>query len=102
MSKYELNARFDARQSFHGKALVEEVKTEENNLMDCVRLYSYGSLVAELAGSDIRLYELATYSPTTIRHVREFLRQYTNIGHYIPVKKLREIQAKTVGEGEAL
>ena len=102
MSKYELDARFDARQSFYGKALVEEAKTEGNNPMDCVRLYSYGSLVAELVGSDIRLYELATCSQTTIRHVREFLRQYTNIGYDIPVKKLREIQAKTVGEGEAL
>lgn len=81
MSKYELDARFDARQSFYGKALVEEAKTEGNNPMDCVRLYSYGSLVAELVGSDI---------------------QYTNIGYDIPVKKLREIQAKTVGEGEAL
>lgn len=47
-------------------------------------------------------YELATCSQTTIRHVREFLRQYTNIGYDIPVKKLREIQAKTVGEEEAL
>lgn len=102
MSRYELDARYDARKSFYGKAMVEEGVTDDNNPRDVVRLYSYGTLVAEVVdGYGAKAYELATCSPTTVRHVREFFRQFCrSLGHDIPIAKIRKIQAQTVADGE--
>lgn len=93
MTMYELDARYDARKSFYGKAMVEEGVTNDNSPRNAVRLYSYGTLVAEVIdGRGVVLHELALCSATTIRHVREFLRQYSSLGYDIPVKKLRKLQ----------
>ena len=40
------------------------------------KLYSYGTLVAEIINGKPVLYDDWDYSQTTIRHVREFLRQH--------------------------
>lgn len=46
-------------------------------------------------------YDAATYSPTTVRHVREFFRQFClSLGHDIPIAKIRRIQAQTIADGE--
>ena len=73
---YELQARYDSRLSFYGKAKVIETKKY-------LRLISYGTHVAtwnkETKTLTIhRNYEYAPhgkYSQTTSRHIREFARQ---------------------------
>lgn len=102
MSRYELDARYDARKSFYGKAMVEEGVTDENKPRDVVRLYSYGTLVAEVVdGYGPKAYNAATYSPTTVRHVREFFRQFCrSLGYDIPIAEIRRIQAQTIAGGE--
>jgi hypothetical protein len=61
-----LNANYDGRKSFYGKAQVEI----NNNIQ---RLYSYGTLVAEIV--DGKLIVRDTYSATTLRHIKEFAQQ---------------------------
>ena len=58
----KLDARFDSRQSFYGKA-----KTEGD------KLYSYNTLVAEMKEGKPVVYGL--YSQTTTRHIKEWLKQ---------------------------
>lgn len=66
---YELVPKHDARQSFHGKALVEVDNDGRKYLT------SYGTLVCYL-GLDGNLHRLwPGWSSTTGRHVREFARQ---------------------------
>lgn len=68
---YELCARYDARQSFYGKALVECKKGKKV-------LYSYLTEVATIKDNGaIRLTQEAICSPTTLRHIKEFVRQET-------------------------
>ena len=68
---YELYARYDARQSFYGKALVECKKGKKV-------LYSYLTEVATIKDNGaIRLTQEAICSQTTLRHVKEFVRQET-------------------------
>lgn len=75
---YELYPRYDSRQSFYGKAFVDE--KEDGTKV----LYSYGSKVAMIKDGEVTLglgnsrgynYSLWNYSPTTLRHVKEFLKQ---------------------------
>ena len=61
-----LEPRYDNRKSFYGKA---KVVTEGNTQ----KLMSYGTLVAEIKDGKPIVYD--TYSPTTLRHVKEFLKQ---------------------------
>jgi len=64
----ELEARFDGRKSFYGKAQVE-IKDDGTK-----QLYSYGTLVAEIdARGTPRVF--GTYSQTTLRHIKDFLQQ---------------------------
>lgn len=65
-SSYELEPRYDSRKSFYGKARVE---IEDGNK----KLYSYNTLVAEI--KDGRAIVHGTYSQTTLRHIKEFLKQ---------------------------
>ena len=69
-SSYELKPQYDTRKSFYGKARVETGKISGRK-----KLYSYDTLVAEIddAGNPI-VYN--TQSPTTVRHVKEFLKQH--------------------------
>ena len=65
----ELSVRYDARQSFYGKAQVEVAN-------GVTKLYSYCTLVAKINKKGrLVLYSAWDYSQTTLRHVREFMRQ---------------------------
>lgn len=63
---YELVARYDRRNSFYGKAIVFEKE-------DGLYLRSYETIVAKINGGKVIVYD--TYSPTTLRHIKEFLKQ---------------------------
>jgi hypothetical protein len=65
MARGYLQPQYDSRASFYNKAEFDDDK-----------LYSYGTLVAEIVDGKPVLYPDWDYSQTTIRHVREFLRQH--------------------------
>lgn len=73
---YILEARFDSRQSFYGKA---EVDIKEDNICYNELLYSYGTLVAIYTKDKMSTLEqfnyLGKFSQTTTRHQKEFFRQ---------------------------
>jgi len=62
----DLQAIYDGRQSFYGKAVVEWVGDRQ-------KLYSYGTFVALIEGNNAEVF--GTYSQTTLRHIKEFLIQ---------------------------
>ena len=66
MRTYELNASYDSRQSFYGKARV----IEEGNKQT---LISYNTEVATIENGKAKVN--GTYSATTLRHIKEFLLQ---------------------------
>lgn len=72
----DLQCRYDARQSFYGKAKVETTKNTYELTQD---LYSYGTLVASIIWhfeKGIRKYVYyGKYSQTTTRHQKEFFKQ---------------------------
>lgn len=88
MSKFEfvweeeLDARFDSRASFYGKAFVKlfNYKGKEH-----YRLYSYGTLVmiieknVDTGENNLYRFDDDLYSYTTTRHCREFARQFADI-----------------------
>lgn len=63
---YELMTKYDSRQSFYRKAFVY---TKGNRLI----LRSYDTDVAYI--EDDKAVVKGTYSPTTLRHIKEFLLQ---------------------------
>ena len=75
--RYDLKCIYDTRQSFYGKAQVEE---KEDNICKNYLLYSYGTLVAiytEDKITDLKQYSyLGKYSQTTTRHQKEFFKQF--------------------------
>ena len=78
---YDLECRYDARQSFYGKAKVKTF-VNDNNIIFRKELYSYGTLVATMVCEDYKgkiekiIYEyFGKYSQTTTRHQKEFFRQ---------------------------
>ena len=73
IEKYDLPARFDARQSFYGKAVVHHRENGD------IELQSYSTIVACIKGypSTIATAEVyGWYSSTTGRHIKEFLKQH--------------------------
>lgn len=66
--KYTLNPNYDSRKSFYNKAIVECLNSIQT-------LYSYSTKVAEIENGKITLYSAWDCSQTTLRHVKEFLRQ---------------------------
>ena len=74
--RYDLECRYDSRQSFYGKAQIEE---KEDNICKNYLLYSYGTLVAiytENKTSNLKQYTYCgKYSQTTTRHQKEFFKQ---------------------------
>jgi hypothetical protein len=66
MTTYNLEPRFDSRKSFYGKAVV----IEENGVK---QLRSYNTIVAEIRNGEAEIF--GTYSPTTLRHIKDFLYQ---------------------------
>ena len=65
---YGLEPRYDSRKSFYGKAQVDTGDKGEKN-----KLYSYNTLVAEIKDGKPVVYD--TYSATTLRHIKEWLKQ---------------------------
>jgi hypothetical protein len=72
--RYELMARYDARASFYGKAIIEA-----NN--GTITLLSYNTEVARI--TDNGVFEINSnisrdllYSNTTLRHIKEFYKQF--------------------------
>ena len=81
--EFELQCRYDARQSFYGKAKVETTRNIHELTQD---LYSYGVLVASVVWSfekQFKQYNLIPYktltgrekTQTTTRHQKEFFKQ---------------------------
>lgn len=84
MRSYEMAAVYDSAKSFYGKAVVEE----------CIgfkTLKSYGTVVCtvdtvgDLGMPMFCLHEKWDFSATTLRHVKEFLRQC--VGKAVPLTK---------------
>lgn len=68
--RYYLNTKYDSRKSFYGKAEVE-VKDDETKV-----LYSYGYKAAKKEpNGKLIVYPNYNASQTTLRHVKEFLKQ---------------------------
>ena len=72
----ELEAIYDTRQSFYGKAKVEVQKNDFEQIKD---LYSYDTLVASVVinfdKKEIKYIYGGKYSRTTTRHQKEFFKQ---------------------------
>ena len=67
----ELTVRYDARNSFYGKAMVDYSRGAKT-------LFSYGTKVVTIKNNVVTLGTSYDYSQTTLRHVKEFLKQETN------------------------
>lgn len=76
----ELQARFDARQSFYKKAFV-------GTFNGCKYLKSYNTIVACIFQNQLRIY--GGFSQTTARHIREFARQ-NDFDYNITYKEMNE------------
>lgn len=75
-----LEPRYDSRQSFYGKAYYTEPARDGS-----ITLYSYDTPVVRIcADGEVELLPAWDYSATTLRHVREFLRQQ---GYAVYAKK---------------
>ena len=70
---FELQARYDSRKSFYGKAIVKELRTPDGQVI--YTLYSYGTKVAEVDSEGV-YHSYGKWSQTTSRHQREFERQF--------------------------
>lgn len=70
MRIYELEARFDARKSFYGKA---HVLDHENGTFE---LQSYNTIVSRCVNGKVE--ELGKFSQTTTRHQKESRKQFEN------------------------
>lgn len=64
--RYDLEARYDPARSFRGKAYILQTYDKKT-------LYSYDKAVATAIDGIIEVYEIS--SATTLRHVKEFIRQ---------------------------
>ena len=91
-SYYELSARYDSRKSFYGKALVEVEDVEiHGNTYTNKTLISYGHEVVRIIGSEnkIRLTTSWNARDTTLRHVKEFLKQ--EVSYEVGSKSKKEL-----------
>ena len=85
MHVYELNTQFDYRKSFYGKAVVEsDPKTGD------LTLRSYGTKVAVIKAGKLEVF--GTYPATTLRHIKEFMRQ----NGYPPLSKKEIVETYCV------
>lgn len=66
MSEYELTTQYDSKQSFYGKANIIE-----NDGKRTLRSYSTDVAYIENGVAVVN----GTYSQTTLRHIKEFLKQ---------------------------
>ena len=71
MELYELQARYDARKSFYGKAMVLEEHDKKE-----ITLLSYQTEVAKIKNGKLYItHDDNDLTYTTLRHIREFARQ---------------------------
>jgi hypothetical protein len=76
MQEYDLQCKYDSRQSFYGKARVQENKCDDDDPSHKeLFLWSYSTHVATIS-CDGKAIVYGTYSQTTLRHIKEFLLQY--------------------------
>lgn len=95
LGTFELQALYDARQSFHGKAYVERWDTEHGTRYV---LRSYGTVVAKVtpthADGEAETYDVEIgmrhLSATTLRHVKEFLAQTDDVFRGVTLAWLRK------------
>ena len=73
MNKYELQTKHDLRNSFYGKTIVKTHLNEQQEKI--ISLYSYNTLVAYINETQNKAVVLNTHSRTTLRHIKEFLKQ---------------------------
>lgn len=79
MNTFNFEPQYDSRKSFYGKAKV--IKDGET-----VKLQSYDTIVAEYNPMTRKLKINGYYSPTTARHINEFICQYA-VGYSAMSKK---------------
>jgi hypothetical protein len=87
--KAQLMPILDSRKSFYGKAII----IKDNN--ESIKLQSYQTIVAEIWPE--RNFELKVYncqSPTTIRHINEFIYQYSPFKSRMNKKQMQAILTK--------
>lgn len=94
----KLNPKFDHRKSFYGKARVLE-KDDGTKV-----LYSYGTPVVRIRNGEATLltkgYLGWSSSPTTLRHVKDFLQQNGfKAGSYKDLAKMYKVEQAEFGEG---
>lgn len=65
---YDMTPQYDNRKSFYSKARVDDNGNEKT-------LYSYNTPVAKIADGKVELLPKWDWSQTTLRHVKEFLKQ---------------------------
>jgi hypothetical protein len=81
-----LEPKYARQKSFYQKAVV----TRETD--GSLRLYSYGTWVATIYPEVYYvLHRHAAYSNTTVRHVNEFLMQFTRIDENLSIGRIREL-----------
>lgn len=78
---YELTPQYESRESFHGKALVEDDGKGTKTLL------SYTTPVARFADGKLTLLEKWSSSATTKRHVAEFAKQVGAFDQYVKMTK---------------
>ena len=73
---YELPVQYDARNSFYGKAQVIVTTSHRETVIE---LKSYDTIVAKIIkpnnNDEPRIEAYGTYNLTTLRHIKEFVRQ---------------------------
>ena len=76
-----LMPEYDSSKSFYKKAKVKKYFSK-NNLLEKIELYSYNTLVVTLENNKYNLnYSIDSdllFSNTTLRHIKEFLKQFYN------------------------
>lgn len=82
----ELQAIYDARQSFYKKAYTGYFYFN-NGEQKALYLLSYNTIVACIFQNQLRIY--GAFSPTTARHIREFAKQNEFNDFYITYEKMK-------------
>ena len=93
MVKEKLVPVYDYHKSYYGKAVV--LKQDNGDLW----LKSYNTVVIKIVnGQPVRIW--TDYSDTTMRHVREFMRQFYYADYNYPKKWWNELPIDIYGEEE--
>jgi hypothetical protein len=71
--KIYLEPKFEHCASYYKKAYYKQFKDGE------IRFYSYDTLICVVKGNEIRFTSYWDYSATTLRHLKEFLSQFTDL-----------------------